>query len=494
MTEPGSAPETLSGNSKAEGGARSAIRWLHHHVKTLGAIITLLASVGLIVKGLLGYFDVYHVASALVKSRQDISAPQAAAGTKSNFSLGKAARLSIAIVPFEAIGSERDADSLAEAITQSVSVYMSHVPDYLIKDAETGDRQKGAVDIGAQLNVNYVVRGSVQRIGKRVRMNIQLFDVNDGAQLWTGHFEDTDQNALDLEDAVAGRIANSLDIEVIKVADARLDLDKSKTHDAEYYSIKGRFAFHKLRTKENLQEAQRNFQKALALNPDRADALGYLPLALVFELLNFPDEHRDEKAALAMKIADKAVQLNPMSGVAHGAKAQAFTPYGHYREWIQECETALSLNPNLSQPLTLLAAGRFRTGDFEKAISAGKQAMRVSPHDPGIAFAPLHIGNSYAAIHDFADAVKYLELMRATSPLVWRPHANLAVAYALQGNTEGAQTELAAARRLNPALTVKAYRQTLSFKKQPIPSKEDRFIQFSEESGKALHDLGLPDE
>jgi TolB-like protein len=492
MAELGTTPEPLPESAAAEGRSLSTIRWLQHHVKTLGAVITLLASIGLIIKGLLGYFDVYHVASSLVSSPHSVSAQEAASASKPNAAIEKAARLSIAVVPFQQIGSGDD--NVAEAITQSISVYTSHIPGYIVKTVETSDWKRNAAKIGSAFGVNFVLKGSAQTSGKHVRINVELLDANDDTQLWTDHFEDADENILALEDVVAGRIANSLEIEVIKAAVGRLERDQAKKQDAEYFAIKGRFAFHKLRTKENLREAQGFFEKSIALNPDQPDALSYLPLALVFDLLNFPDKNRDEKAALAMQIADKAVQLSPMSGVAHGAKAQAYTPYGRYREWIQECETAISLNPNLSQPLTLLAAGRFRTGEFEKAIAAGNQAMRVSPHDPGIAFAPLHVGNSYVAIHDYDHGLKYLELVRATSPLVWRPHASLAVAYELDGNTDGAQTELAEARRLNPTLTVKSYEQTFSFKKPAVSGKEDRFIAFRDESSKALRDLGLPDK
>ncbi|HEY8830555.1 MAG TPA: hypothetical protein VIM83_08165, partial [Candidatus Limnocylindria bacterium] len=79
-------------------------------------------------------------------------------------------------------------------------------------------------------------------------------------------------------------------------------------------------------------------------------------------------------------------------------------------------------------------------------------------------------------------------------PLVWRPHASLAVAYALQGNTEGAHQELAEARRLFPQLSGNAYTQILQFKKPPIPGKEAPFIEFRDLSAKVLHDLGLPDK
>ncbi len=490
MTEEQAAPETSADQSPTKcTRAVSTLRWLQHHFKVLGAVITLLATIGLVIKGLLGYVDVYR----LVKPAHTISTSTAIATGNPAAPIAIAERLSVAVIPFEDLSPDPDRANLARAVTQAIVVYLSQVPNYVAKPASAFDLKNGSA-LGRQLGVNYLLRGSIQRLDNKVRFSVELIDANNEATLWTDHFEDNGRDVFDLEDAVAGRISNSLGIEVIKAANARLDTEKPALKNAEYYAIKGRFTFHKLRTKENLLEAQGYFRQALALNPNQFDALAFMPLAIVFEILNFDDPEKQRKAELAMQIADRAVQLNPMSGVAHGAKAQAFTPYGRYAEWIQESEMALSLNPNLSQPLTLLAAGKFRTGEFEAAIAAGKRAMRVSPKDPGIAFAPLHIGNSYAAIHDYGNAVKYLELMRATSPLVWRPHANLAVAYALQGNTEGAHDELTEARRLNPALTVNAYEQTLSFKKPPIPSKESRFIEFRDTSAKALRDLGLPEK
>ena len=487
MAEPETIPDTLPENSPATDGRVSAPRpSFQHRLKVLGTIITIVASIGLILKGLLGYFDVYHFASELIQP----------AKTHSNAALAVAntTQLSIAVVPFENISTETTQAALSQAITQAVAVHLSHVPDYVAKSASKADRDKSPQQIGKELGVNYVLEGSVQRLNERVAISVQLIDTNDGAQLWTDRFEDVAGDVFDLQDAIAGRISNSLDIEMVKAAGVRLDAKNLQKPNAEYYAIKGRIAFHKLRTKENLQQAQALFQRALALNPNQFDALVFLPLALDFEILNFADEQKDEKAKLALEVADRAVQLNPTSGWAHGAKAQSFTPYGRYPEWIQECETAISLNSSLTQPRVLLAAGRFRTGEFAAAIAAGKQAIRISPKDPGIAYAWLHVGNSYAGMHRYDEAVKWLEQMRTLSPLVWRPHASLAVAYALQGNTEGAHQELAEARRLFPQLSGNAYTQILQFKKPPIPGKEAPFIEFRDLSAKVLHDLGLPDK
>jgi TolB-like protein len=131
-----------------------------------------------------------------------------------------APRLSIVVLPFANIGGDPEQDYFVDGVTESLSTDLSRISGSFVIARNTAFSYKGkAIDvrqIGRELNVRYVLEGSVQRGGNRLRVNVQLIDAETGNHLWAERFDKPIADFLDLQDEIVSRLANTLDAELIK--------------------------------------------------------------------------------------------------------------------------------------------------------------------------------------------------------------------------------------------------------------------------------------
>jgi hypothetical protein len=125
--------------------------------------------------------------------------------------------------------------------------------------------------IGRELNIRYVLEGSVQRGGNRLRVNVQLVDAETGNHLWAERFEKPIGDLFDMQDEIVSRLANTLNTELIE-AEARR-AERSPHPDAMDLFFQGIACTNKGPTSENMAQARSLFERALALDPKNVEAL-----------------------------------------------------------------------------------------------------------------------------------------------------------------------------------------------------------------------------
>ena len=124
--------------------------------------------------------------------------------------------------------------------------------------------------IGRELNVRYVLEGSVQRGGNRLRLNVQLIDAEDGSHLWAERFDSPLIDLLDMQDEIVARLARQLDVELIAAEARRAELSIHPNSMDLYFQ--GMASFNKGLTPEYLSQARDFFERALALDPGNVAA------------------------------------------------------------------------------------------------------------------------------------------------------------------------------------------------------------------------------
>jgi adenylate cyclase len=133
-------------------------------------------------------------------------------------------RLSLVVLPFANIGHDPEQDYFVDGVTESLTTDLSRVSSAFVIGRNTAFAYKGkAVDlkqIGRELNVRYVLEGSVQRAGNRMRVNVQLIEAETGAHLWGERFDKLVADFFDMQDEIISRLANRLGHE-LAVAEAR---------------------------------------------------------------------------------------------------------------------------------------------------------------------------------------------------------------------------------------------------------------------------------
>ena len=132
--------------------------------------------------------------------------------------------LSIVVLPFDNIGSDPEQDYFADGVTESLTTDLSRMRGMLVIGRNTAFSYKGklvdARAIGCEVNVRYVLEGSVQRSGSRMRVNVQLVDAETGNHLWADRFDKPVADLFDMQDEIVARLANALDTQLV-TAEAR---------------------------------------------------------------------------------------------------------------------------------------------------------------------------------------------------------------------------------------------------------------------------------
>jgi len=360
-----------------------------------------------------------------------------------------APRLSIVVLPFANLSGDSGQLYLADAITDDVTTDLSRVPDMVVISRNTAftyrDRPVDTRQIGRDLNVRYVLQGSVRRSGSRVRVNAQLIDAENDAHLWAERFDYATDDLFALQDEVTRQIAIALDLELVRAEAAR----GAEDADAVDYVLRGRAALNKGSTHENISEAKLLFERALELEPRSIDARIFLAHALTCRVLEQMTDTAQVDIERSEQLIEEARQSPRRQSLAYYWKGQVLRAQHRYEAAIPEFETAIALDRNSVLALTSLGLCKFFTGALEEVIPAQEQAIRLSPRDPYIANWYWRIGMVHLLQSRTDEAIIWLDRARNANSQIAGPHAWLASAYAVKGDLDRAARELTEARRLS---------------------------------------------
>jgi TolB-like protein/class 3 adenylate cyclase len=184
-------------------------------------------------------------------------------------------RLSMVVLPFANIGGDPEQEHFVDGVTESLSTDLSRMRHAVVIGRNTAFTYKGKhVDlktIGRELNVRYVLEGSLQRGGGRMRVNVQLIDAETGSHLWAERFDKPLADLFDMQDEIVARLAGALNVE-LEAAEARR-AERAPTPDSMDLYFQGLAWYNKGHTPDNVAQARSFFDRALAADPDNVDAL-----------------------------------------------------------------------------------------------------------------------------------------------------------------------------------------------------------------------------
>ena len=362
-----------------------------------------------------------------------------------------APRLSIVVLPFANLSNDPEQEYFADGITDDLTTDISRIQGSLVIARNTAFTYKGkpvdAKKIGRELGVRYVLEGSVQRSGKQVRVNTQLIDAETGAHLWAERFDRNIGDLFALQNEITARIASALQSQ-LAIAESRRPTDNP---DALDYILRGRAVMANPISRENYLQAEGYFEKALALDPRSVDAAAWLAVALTVQVTDELSDDPEVDLHRAEQLAGQALAAAPNSAPAHYAKAQVLRAQSLCKEAIPEYETVIALDPSRAAAYAHVGWCKFLTASVDQALPYFEHAIRINPSGPGIAPWYGRMGVMQLLESQTDAAIASLERANSENARLAFVHAYLAAAYALKGQSERAQTELAAAQRLSKA-------------------------------------------
>ncbi len=185
-------------------------------------------------------------------------------------------RLSIVVLPFANLGGDPEQEYFADGITESLTTDLSRISGSFVIGRSTAFTYKGkAADlkqVGREFNVRYVLEGSVQRGGNRLRINVQLIDTQSGQHLWAERFDKPLADLFDMQDEIVAHLASQLGTQLVE-AEARR-AERSPNPDSMDLYFRGMARIHKGLTAEYLAQAEVLFDRAVALDSDQCRCAG----------------------------------------------------------------------------------------------------------------------------------------------------------------------------------------------------------------------------
>ena len=287
------------------------------------------------------------------------------------------------MLPFANIGGDPEQEYFVDGVTESLTTDLSRISGSFVIARNTAFTFKGkAVDvkkIGRELNVRYVLEGSVQRGGNRLRVNVQLIDAETGNHLWAERFDKPVADLFDMQDEIVSRLANALDAELI-AAEARR-AERSLHPDAMDLYFQGRAWLNKGITPEYMAQARGFFERALALDPGNIEALVGMAMVDMAVGSRFYDRDRAAQLAAAEATLTKVLSLAPNHALAHcsWAVVQMFT--NRAAQGIAECERALALDRNLAAAHGFIGFAKYFHRSGAETEAHVNEALRLSPRD-----------------------------------------------------------------------------------------------------------------
>jgi TolB-like protein/Tfp pilus assembly protein PilF len=294
---------------------------------------------------------------------------------------GARASSSIAVLPFLDMSAAKDQGYLCDGIAEELINALTNVEGLRVAARSSSFRYKSSADdvreIGARLGVHAVLEGGVQRAGNRLRVTVQLVEVDSGYQRWAHRFDGTLDDVFAIQDEISGRVATALR-GILSSREQDAIRRPGTSAEAYSYFLRGRQLIHSM-SPASYEAATQMFHRAIEIDPTYAPA--YAGLAEMhcryFEWAGGGDTARDA----AEQASRKALELAPQLAEAHVARGQVLKAYGKYDEAQREYQEAILINPNSFDAHHLYGRMCFQAGRIEESVALFRRAAEIRLDD-----------------------------------------------------------------------------------------------------------------
>jgi adenylate cyclase len=296
-------------------------------------------------------------------------------------------RLSIVVLPFANLSGDPGQDYLADVITEGLTTDLSRIGLFVIARSTAFTYKGKPVDVrqvGKDLGVRYVLEGSVQREGTRVRVNAQLVDAETGAHLWADQFDADRADLLQMQDEIVTRIARAMEIQLLAVDAARVTRTRPGNLDAEDLALRCLAGLYNSPGPAEYTAAVDLCDRALHIDNSNVTALTVMTMRYITPVVEA--QSRDPQAAIrrADELVSRALAIDPNLYAAHWAKAYVLMAQGRTQEAVSEGERSLALSPSFINAYMALCAANNFLGHPDRALELADKAIRLSPRDPDL--------------------------------------------------------------------------------------------------------------
>jgi TolB-like protein/DNA-binding winged helix-turn-helix (wHTH) protein/cytochrome c-type biogenesis protein CcmH/NrfG len=480
QAEPGAAPaaETKASASNGPGAARTLL------ITVAAVIVASLATA--VAWWLLSSPSMPHV-----KDRVAVASEVASSADRL-----KGVAPSIAVLPFANLSGDPKRDYLADGITDSlISDLARALPGISIVSRDTAFTYKGrsedAREIGRELEVRYLLEGSVVLEQERVRVNTRLVETKEASQLWAERFDAELKSILQVQDEIVARVSRAIGLQVVDIEARRSWSERPDSAELIDLIMRGRAVLNLPSSSATMIEARGLFEQALTVEPASVDALAGVATTLVFEFLNgYYQTGGDERLARAERLLNQALAIKPRHLLGLKANAALRRAQGRFDDAMAVAEAVIMENPGEPWAYKELGLSTLYLGKPEQALDWFVKADRIGPRDPGRWTWLDGRGHAFILLRRDEEAVRALISALDANPKNISPHAFLAVAYAFLGRSDEAFAALTAYLERRPGTRVSTFRTQAPV---PLPLTSASYRHLFARVQEGLRKAGMPE-
>ena len=406
--------------------------------------------------------------------------------------------LSVVVLPFLNLSQDPSLDYLVDGIVDQLLTDLSRaLPGSFVVSRSTAFTYKGRQvptrQIGEELQVRYVLEGSVLADASRVRVNAQLVDAHTDEHLWAERFEKERRDILWVQDEIVARLARTVGVEMVRNEGRPSQARDGEADDVVDLVMRGNAVATDLNRKERAVEAVAFFARALELDPDNADAMIGIASARIYQVVNqYQTTGRECLLDEAEALISRAMGLAEDHIGVRKARAALLRARGRFADAIIADMSVIALNPGDPTAYRELGLNNLYLGRDQEAVDWFRRADSVAPGDrarwtwlQGLGRALMHLGQ-------YEEAAEALRLAVHSNPHLSRNRAFLAAAEALVGNIDRAKLHLAKYTELDPGMTVSRF--ALERNSVPLEAVSPTYLSGMERLLEGLHRAGMPEQ
>jgi serine/threonine protein kinase/Tfp pilus assembly protein PilF len=354
-----------------------------------------------------------------------------------------AVKPSIAVLPLQNLSGDPANDYFSDGMTEEISTKLSHLQGLRVASYSSTSRLKGSTktpeEIGRELQVRYLLAGSVRRAANQVRVNVQLIDVSNGFQVWADDFTGDLRDVFALQEQTALKIGGALNLKLSPEEERAVERRYTQNPQAYDAYLRGRtlLAYHD--RPEKLDAARRDFEQALQADPNYPLALTGLARVEGHYYRNIdPNPARLQRAE---QLAQRALVIDTQLAEAHVALGYVYGCQYQYARAVEEFRKATQLDAGDADAWGLLswALAYEQPPDALEAEKAAHEAIRLGDTSVSSYY---RLGRALTLQGRYPEAMTAFQHARELSPTSPTADLGLAQVYLAQGNSERAVSVL----------------------------------------------------
>jgi len=366
------------------------------------------------------------------------------------------ARPRLAVFPIEATGGDDDLLTAAEIVTVELTTLLarSRGCEVISRRSSTVFAQSGKPtrEAGSDLDVRYVVEGDVRRVAAGLRISASLIDTTRDKVVWSDSFETPSDDILSVSQSLAEEVGSHLGLELTR-AEVVHSRRRPGSRAARDLILRARgIQFDEGLNRNSFSRATALLEEAIAVEPDDAEAHGYLALLLalcqVFGFVDASNEHTEK----VLRACHRALEIDDPSSDVLGHVGCAYCDIKRYEQGVPLLERAVELNPSNAQAKAALGTAFVGLKRFEAGAALIEDALRLTPAYKGNApWATVLVG-AYLQLDRPSEAEASIAQALRCDPTFFPAHLLAALVAVSRGDSQTAERHVREARRINPEL------------------------------------------